>query len=48
MFLSNNFVLVRVFYLRLLALVYFFAFSSVFVQLHTLWSTAGILPQSVK
>ncbi len=44
MYLTNDYVLVRVIYLRLLALVYLIAFLSVFVQIHTLWSTQGILP----
>jgi hypothetical protein len=38
--LGNDFVLVRVLYLRLLALVYSIAFLSVFVQIHSLWSHA--------
>ena len=47
MILSNDFVMVRVLYLRLLALIYLFAFVSVFVQIHSLWSFSGILPQQV-
>ena len=44
MILSNDFILVRILYLRLYALIYLLAFLQIFNQIHELWSFHGILP----
>ena len=38
MILKNDFLLVRILYLRLIALIYLLAFLSAFYQINELWS----------